>query len=53
VVRGGRTQRRGARGVLDSAEERLEQAVRGGTSQAERSSGEGPEGLLGLELEGL
>jgi hypothetical protein len=29
VVRGGRTRRRGARGVVESVEERLERAIRG------------------------
>jgi hypothetical protein len=53
AVRGGRTRRRGARDVVDSAEERLEQAVCGGTRRVGRSGGEGPEVLLGLELEGL
>jgi hypothetical protein len=53
VVRGGRTRRRCARGVVDSAEDRLEWAVRGGVHQSRRSGGEGPEGLSGLELEGL
>jgi hypothetical protein len=49
---GGNTRRRGARGVVDSAEERLERAVRSGTRWAGRSGDEGLEGLLGLELEG-
>jgi hypothetical protein len=49
---GGNTQRRGARGVVDSAEERLERAVHGGARRAGSSSGEGLEGLSGLELEG-
>jgi hypothetical protein len=40
----------GAPGVVDSAEERLECAVRDSTRRAGRSSGEGPEGLSGLEL---
>jgi hypothetical protein len=34
-------------------EERLERALRGSTHRAGRSGGEGPEGLWGLELEGL
>jgi hypothetical protein len=49
VVRGGQTRQRGAQGVVDSAEERLEWAVRGGAHRAGRSGGEGPEGLSGLE----
>jgi hypothetical protein len=53
VVRGGRTRRHGAQGVVDSAEDRLEWAVRGGVHRSRRSGGEGPEGLSGLELEGL
>jgi hypothetical protein len=55
VVWGGRTRRRGARGVVELAEERLERAVHSGMHQAGRSGGEGPEGLSGLELklEGL
>jgi hypothetical protein len=52
-VRGGRTRRRCALGVVDSAEERLERAVRSSECRAGRSDSEGPEGLLGLELEGL
>jgi hypothetical protein len=50
---GGNTRRRSARGVVDSVEERLERAVHGGARRAGRSGGEGPEGLLGLELDGL
>jgi hypothetical protein len=50
---GGNTRWRSARGVVDSVEERLERAVRGGACRAGRSGGEGPEGLLGLELDGL
>jgi hypothetical protein len=53
AVRGGRTRRRCALGVVDSAEERLERAVHGSERRAGRSDSEGPEGLLGLELEGL
>jgi hypothetical protein len=49
---GGNTQWCGARGVVDSVEERLERVVRGGTCRAGRSGGERPEGLSGLELEG-
>jgi hypothetical protein len=45
---GGNTRRRGARGVVDSAEERLWQTVRDG---AGRSGSEGPKGLSGLKLE--
>jgi hypothetical protein len=52
AVWGGRTRRRGARGVVDSAKERLERGVRGGARRAGRSNGEGMEGLSGLELEG-
>jgi hypothetical protein len=48
---GGNT--RSARGVVDSVEERLERAVRGGARRAGRSGGEGLEGLLGLELDRL
>jgi hypothetical protein len=48
---GGNTRWRGARGVVDSAEERPERAVCGGAHRAGRSSGERPEGLSGLELE--
>jgi hypothetical protein len=50
---GGHTWRPGARGVVDSAEERLERAVCGSAHRAGGSNGEGPEGLSGLELEGL
>jgi hypothetical protein len=42
VVRGGRTRRRGARGVVKLVEERLERAVGDGARRAGRSSGEGP-----------
>jgi hypothetical protein len=52
AVRGGRTRWRGARGVVESVKERLERAVCGGTPRVGRSSGEGSEGLSGLELEG-
>jgi hypothetical protein len=52
AVRGGRTRRRDARGVVDLAEERLERGVRGGVRRAGRNGGEGLEGLSGLELEG-
>jgi hypothetical protein len=52
VVWGGRTQRRGARGVVQSVKERLERAVHGGVHRAGRSGGEGLEGLSGPELEG-
>jgi hypothetical protein len=46
---GGITRWRGARGVVDSAEERLEWAVRSGACHTGRSGGEGSEGLSGLE----
>jgi hypothetical protein len=49
---GGHTQRRGARGVVESAEERLERAIHGNAHQVGRSGREGPEGFSGLELEG-
>jgi hypothetical protein len=52
-VRGGQTRWRGARVVVDSAEERLERATCCGAGQAGRSGSEGPEGLPELELEGL
>jgi hypothetical protein len=52
AMRGGRTWWRGAWGVVESVEERLERAVRGGMHRAGRSYAEGPEGLSGLELEG-
>jgi hypothetical protein len=53
VVWGGRTQWRGARVVVDSAEGRLEWAVHGGMRRAGRTGGEGSEGFSRLELEGL
>jgi hypothetical protein len=53
TVRGGRTRRHGARGVVESTEQRLERVVRGGAHRAGRSNDEGPEGMSGLELEGL
>jgi hypothetical protein len=53
AVRGDRTRRYGHRSVVDSAEERLEWAIHGGMHRAGRSYSEGPEGLSGLELEGL
>jgi hypothetical protein len=39
VVRGGRTQRCGARGVVKSVEERLERAVHGGSATADVERG--------------
>jgi hypothetical protein len=52
TVRGGRTRWRGAQGVVKSIEERLERVVHGCRRRAGRSGGDGPEGLLGLELDG-
>jgi hypothetical protein len=46
---GGITRWRGAGGVVDSAEERLEWAVRSGACHTGRSSGEGSKGLSGQE----
>jgi hypothetical protein len=53
TVRGGRTRWHGARGVVESAEQRLERAFHGGACRVWRSNDDGLEGLSGLELEGL